>query len=145
MVAGSVRMAAGFLVCWSTLRLPARTFLHCGAILDGVGDVPRKEMTIVIEGDRIAALYPGYTPPARTDKVIDLKNATGLAGLMDMHLHLNRQQSPTSSSERLSLNAGDYALRAAFYAKKTLLAGFTTVRVLDDYYGSSLALRRAIN
>ena len=40
---------------------------------------------------------------------------------------------------------GDYALNAAFYAKKTLLAGFTSVRNLGDNHNATIALRRAIN
>src|SRR5258706_624955 len=133
------------LICFLPASLlSARTFIHCGAILDGVSDVPRKEMTIVIEGDRITALHPGYTAPASTDKVIDLKNATVMPGLMDMHVHLDQQQAPNAALERLSLNPGDFALRAGYYARKTLLAGFTTVRVLGDNQGSSLALRKAI-
>jgi imidazolonepropionase-like amidohydrolase len=64
---------------------------------------------------------------------------------MDMHVHLDGEQSPESYTEEFFLNPGDYALRAAFYAKKTLLAGFTTVRNLGDSQNSTLALRKAIS
>jgi imidazolonepropionase-like amidohydrolase len=126
------------------LAASARTLIHCGAIIDGVSEIPRPEMTIVVEGDRITALHPGFTPPAHNDQLIDLRTATVLPGLIDMHVHLDQQQAPNIYAERLALDAGDFALRASHYARKTLLAGFTTVRVLGDNHGSSLALRRAI-
>ena len=129
---------------FSATMIWGRTLVHCGAILDGIGDIPRPEMTIVVEGDRITALHPGYTPPARNDTLVDLRDATVMPGWIDMHVHLDLQQGPSIYTERFSLNPGDFALRASHYAKKTLLAGFTTVRVLGDNEGSSLALRKAI-
>ena len=138
------RVAAAAVCFGLTAGLSARTLVHCGAIIDGIGELPRKEMTIVVEGDRITALHPGYTPPAHTDKTVDLRNATVMPGWMDLHVHLDQQQDPRIYTERLSLNSGDFALRAAHYARKTLLAGFTTVRVLGDNEGSSLALRKAV-
>jgi imidazolonepropionase-like amidohydrolase len=145
MILRLVGRAAVIAVFFAAALLPGRTLIHCGTIIDGVGEIPRKEMTIVVEGNRITALHPGYTVPAHTDKFIDLRNATVMPGLIDLHVHLDQQQAPNSYIERLSLNAGDYALRAGHYARKTLLAGFTTVRVLGDYEGSSLAMRRAIS
>ena len=124
--------------------LPARTLVHCGTLIDAASDAPKKEMTVVIDGERIVAVTAGYTAPAAGDKVIDLKNATVLPGLMDMHVHLDHQSSPTSYNEVYTMNPGDWALEAAFHAKKTLLAGFTTVRNLGDNNNSTLALRKAV-
>ena len=140
--ARAIVAAAGFLPF--LLPASARTILHCGAIIDGVSDLPRPNMTVVVEGDRITALHPGFTPPAHNDRLVDLRHATVLPGLIDMHVHLDQQQAPNTYAERLSLDAGDFALRASHYARKTLLAGFTTVRVLGDNQGSTLALRKAI-
>jgi imidazolonepropionase-like amidohydrolase len=123
---------------------PAKTLIHAGSLIDGRTDTVRKAVTVTIEGDRITGLADGYTTPAIGDTVIDLKKATVMPGLMDMHVHLDGQQSPESYTEEFFLNPGDYALRAAFYAKITLLAGFTTVRNLGDSQNSTLALRKAI-
>lgn len=122
----------------------ARTLVHCGSLIDSVGDAPRKEMTVVIDGERIMSVSSGYTTPTADDNVIDLRSATVMPGLMDMHVHLDGQSSPQSYTEGFFMSPGDWALRAAFYAKKTLLAGFTTVRNLGDTDNSTLALRKAI-
>ncbi|MBC7365656.1 MAG: amidohydrolase family protein [Undibacterium sp.] len=128
----------------SLAPLTAKTLIHAGSLIDGRADTPQKTVTLVIDGDRITAITPGYTAPAAGDTVIELKNATVTPGWIDCHVHLDQQNSATSYAERGTLNPGDFALRAAYYGRKTLLAGFTTVRVLGDNTGSSIALRKAI-
>jgi imidazolonepropionase-like amidohydrolase len=127
-----------------TVSLAARTLVYCGTLIDGVSETPRKEMTVEIDGDRISAVQSGFTKGAATDQVVDLRNATVMPGWIDCHVHLDGQQAPDSYTEGFYLNPGDYALRAAFYAKKTLLAGFTTVRNLGDTAYSTRSLRKAI-
>ncbi len=122
----------------------AKILIQAGALIDGQSDAARKNVTITVNGERIETIADGFTAPAAGDTVIDLKNATVLPGLMDMHVHLDGQQSANSYTESFYLNPGDYALRASFYAKKTLLAGFTTVRNLGDTDYSTVALRKAI-
>jgi len=122
----------------------AKTLIYAGSLIDGRADTARKAVTLTVEGDRLTGIADGYTAATKDDTVIDLKNATVLPGLMDMHVHLDGQQSPTSYTEGFYMNPGDYALRGAFYAKKTLLAGFTTVRNLGDTDYSTRALRKAI-
>ncbi len=134
----------GGLMLVAALALPAKTLIHAGALIDGQTDTVRRNVTVVVDGERIDAVQDGFTAPGAGDTVIDLKASTMLPGLMDMHVHLDGQQSPESYTEGFFLNPGDYALRAAFYAKKTLLAGFTTVRNLGDTDYSTLALRKAI-
>ena len=140
----SYPLAAAFIFSTAVALLPARTLIHAGTLIDGVSDTPKKSVTIVVDDDRITAVQSGFTAAAANETVIDLSNATVMPGLMDMHVHLDSQSSPTSYSEGFFMNPGDFALRAAFYAKKTLLAGFTTVRNLGDEENSTIALRKAI-
>ncbi len=136
-------VAAGvFLVACA--GLPARTLLHCGALIDGLADTPRQEVTVVVDGERIVSVENGYTSAAAGDSVLDLTHATVMPGWIDCHVHLDGQQSPDSYTEGFYLNPGDYALRSAFYARKTLLAGFTTVRNVGDTDYSTRSLRKAI-
>ena len=122
----------------------ARTLIHCGALLDGISDAPKKEMTVVVEGERIAAVQFGYLEPGAGDQVLDLKSSTVTPGWIDCHVHLDFQQSPTSLLDRFQLNPADRALLAVSYARKTLLAGFTTVRNVGDGANVTVALRKAI-
>lgn len=101
-------------------------------------------MTVVVDGERIASVDNGYTPALAGDQVIDLTQATLTPGWIDCHVHLDIVLSPQAFTEHVYLNPGDYALRAAYNAKLTLLAGFTTVRNLGDSFNSTIALRKAI-
>jgi imidazolonepropionase-like amidohydrolase len=138
------RIISAFLGLLSVTALSARTVVHCGTLIDAISETPRKEVTVIVDRDRIVSVENGYTAAAPGDTLVDLKGATVMPGWIDCHVHLDSQQSPESYTEGFFLNPGDYALRAAFYARKTLLAGFTTVRNLGDSNYSTIALRKAI-
>jgi len=121
------------------------TLIHAGSIITAEGKQILREHTIVVDKDRIIGIEPGYRQAKANDSLIDLKTATVMPGLMDMHTHFSYQSSPQSYSEGFSMNEADYALRGATYAEKTLLSGFTTVRELGDTYHVSTALRKAID
>lgn len=128
-----------------TLSAHAATLIHAGKVFTGNSDALKEKVTLVVEGNTIKAIQDGYVDGDNSDTVINLKNATVLPGLMDMHVHLSMQHGgPQTYLERYSLNEADYALRAANYGEKTLMAGFTTVRNLGDGYNETVALRNAI-
>ena len=124
--------------------ISSATVIHAGLLINGEGSVPSPEMSIVIEGSKIQSIETGYITPDTEDEFIDLSGYTVLPGLMDMHVHLSSEYSKNSYQERISLNAGDYAIRAVSNAEKTLMAGFTSVRNLGDRGGVSISLRNAI-
>jgi len=129
-----------------SFNVSADTVIHAGSVFTGTSDTLKHQVSIVVNGNKIEAIEEGFTPPSQGDTLIDLKHATVLPGLMDMHVHLSSQHGgPQTYLERFSLNEADYALRAANYAKITLDAGFTTVRNLGDSYHETVALRNAIN
>ena len=128
----TIRLAFTVAALLLTTLAQAKTLVLAGSLIDGRSDTVRHTVTVTVDGDRITGITDGYAVPAAGDTVVDLKNATLMPGLMDMHVHLDGQQSPTTYTEGFYLNPGDYALRAAFFGRKTLLAGFTTVRNLGD-------------
>jgi len=132
-------------VCFlSTASFAQKTLIHCGTLIDAVKNDAQSQMTIVVEGKKITAIQKGFTNPAGTDKVIDLKSQTVMPGLVDMHVHLENETSKGGEIKRYQQNQADIAFDAAKYAKTTLLAGFTSVRDLGGT-GVNLALRNAIN
>jgi len=124
---------------------PATSVIRCGHLFDPASGKLLGETTIVIRGERIESVHPGsMATPAGVQRVDDLANQTCLPGLIDSHVHLTDQFSATSYSDRFRLNPADYAIRGTVYARRTLLAGFTTVRNLGDGNNESIALRNAI-
>ncbi len=118
--------------------------LHCGHLIDTAAGKVLGETTIVVEGARIRELLSGsQTPPGA--KEIDLESQTCMPGLIDSHTHLTGQTSPTRYIDQFHWNIADYAVRSTVYARRTLLAGFTTVRNVGDQDNESVALRNAIN
>ena len=118
--------------------------LHCGHLIDTAAGKVLGETTIVVEGARIRELLSGsQTPPGAKD--IDLESQTCMPGLIDSHTHLTGQTSPTRYIDQFHWNIADYAVRSTVYARRTLLAGFTTVRNVGDQDNESVALRNAIN
>jgi hypothetical protein len=66
----------------------ASTMLFKNArLIDGISDQPRTEVSMLIEGDRIAAVQSGPIPVPAGAEVIDLKGQTVLPGLIDTHVH----------------------------------------------------------
>jgi imidazolonepropionase-like amidohydrolase len=124
---------------------PEITVVHCGHLIDVDAGKLLGETTIVIEGKRIKELKAGHVDVAGAGKVTDLAASTCLPGLIDSHTHLTGQTSPTAYSDQFRWNAADYAIRSTVYAKRTLEAGFTTVRNVGDNHNDSIALRKAIN
>jgi imidazolonepropionase-like amidohydrolase len=123
---------------------PALTALHCGHLIDTVAGTTLGPTTIVIEGKRVREVVSGNLSPAGAAS-IDLVTQTCLPGLIDSHTHLTGETSPTRYVDQFHWNIADYAVRSTVYARRTLLAGFTTVRNLGDVANESTALRDAIN
>jgi imidazolonepropionase-like amidohydrolase len=124
--------------------MAAVTALQCGHLIDTAGGKTLGETTIVIEGGRIKEVLSGVRPPSGA-KVIDLSTQTCMPGLIDAHTHLTSETSRTQYVDKFHWNVADYAIRSTVYARRTLLAGFTTVRNVGDQAGESVALRNAIN
>jgi imidazolonepropionase-like amidohydrolase len=120
--------------------------LHAGRMVDVTQGEILEQVTITIDGNRIASVERGYREPGEGQTGIDLRDHTILPGLMDMHTHLTTEVSPQLFTEKFLLESADYAYRAKVFAERTLLAGFTTVRdVGDQDRNLGAAMRRAID
>jgi imidazolonepropionase-like amidohydrolase len=122
----------------------AKTIVRCGHLIDGVSKTARTNVSVIIEKGHFTNIVDGVVLPDPGDDVVDLSNQTVMPGLMDMHVHLSSQLSPRSQLEEFTLNPTDVAIRATAYAKRTLLAGFTTVRNVGDDGMTTVSLKKAI-
>ena len=121
---------------------PTATALYCERLFDARAGRVLGPHTIVVRDGRIAEVLPGRAEPV-DGTAIDLPGHTCSPGWTDLHVHLDGQSSPESYSEGFRLDPVDFAFRSVGYARKTLDAGFTSVRDLGGEV--TLHLRDAIN
>ena len=122
--------------------------VHAGRLLDRPGQAPRGPSTLVIRQGRIERVLDGYADPGTVEAgaiVVDLRNRFVLPGLIDSHVHLTTDAGGVAAQlEQVQLSPAAKAYNALVNARKTLDAGFTTVRNLGDRDGITLALRDAV-
>ena len=122
-----------------------RTILRPGRVLDVRTGELRANQAIVIEGEKVLQVEPASeVTAAAADATIDLPEATLLPGLIDMHTHLTMDLNSLGYSG-LGISTAREAGHGARNARRTLEAGFTTVRNVGANDYADIALRDAIN
>ncbi len=147
------RVVAGialFIILTSSVTAIARaddvTVLRAAGYLNVVDGTIVRPATLVIQGDRIRAVHSGAgtTAPAGATE-IDLADLILAPGLIDVHTHLTYEISGDWTNRFVRETEADAALRGAKNARRTLLAGFTTIRELGAFAGGAdVALMHAI-
>ncbi len=120
--------------------------LKAARLWDGKSDTVVIPGVVVVSGGKIQAVGASAQIPAGAE-VIDLGDATLLPGFMDAHVHLTGEGSDDWKQSYIDSQQkpiAEQALDAIEYARKTLLAGFTTVRDLGSGEQIDVGLRNAI-
>ena len=118
------------------------TFVQVGRLMaDPSSGRVLRDKTLVIRGNQVVEIRDGFVGDG---KVVDLRGAFVLPGLIDSHVHLTGQQSPTSRMDEVTQSNAAQAMVGARYARRTLNAGFTTVADLGASNESIFALRDAV-
>ena len=122
---------------------PATTFVQAGRVLiDPATGKVETQKTLVIQGGKVVRIADGFVSEPG-GKVVDLKDRFVLPGLIDSHVHITSQQNPNARLEEVTQSAAEQAMVGARYARKTLMAGFTTVADLGGDNEAVFALRKA--
>jgi imidazolonepropionase-like amidohydrolase len=128
----------------------ATVIVQAGQLLDRPGHSPRGAATLLIRDGKVQQVRDGHLDAAALGAdagtpVVDLREHFVLPGLIDSHVHLTNDLGGVAGQlASVQRSQSDNALEAAVNARKTLLAGFTTVRNLGDGDGEIRALRDAI-
>ena len=103
--------------------------IHAGALLDGVTDTPRRQVSILVRDDRIVSVEQGFKTPAGAE-VIDLSTATVLPGFIDCHVHIGAKlpNRANATEDWVTHSSIDRAFDAAVFSRQMLQQGFTSVR-----------------
>ena len=119
------------------------TLVQAGRVLiDPASGKVETAKTLVIEGGKVTAIRDGYVAQPGA-KIIDLKSSFVLPGLIDSHVHLTSQTGPTNRLDEVTQSSAEQAMVGARYARRTLMAGFTTVADLGGDNDAVFALRKA--
>lgn len=118
--------------------------VHCGNLIDGYADKVKTNYSILIEDGRIVSVEKGFVGVEDSSRFVDLKNYTVLPGFIDMHVHIEHETGKNKYMNKFTQNPEDRAFESVVYARRTIMAGFTTVRDLGGS-GVNIALRNAIN
>ena len=122
----------------------ADIFIKCPRLLNGESETLFVNKTIQVKGNRIESVHDGRVSGSANDQNISLVDATCMPGLIDAHVHITSQQSPNRFADRFKQDPADRILAAVPYARRTLMAGFTTVRDLGSNDNLALNMRNAI-
>lgn len=130
--------------------------VHAGRLLADPTGTVSTEQSVIIKDGRVTAILPGYVSAsaaanaaeATDDDVVtvhDLKDMFVMPGLIDSHVHITSENNPRGRLQTVQLSDADRAINGAGFARKTLMAGFTTVRDVGARGGDAIfALRDGI-
>ena len=130
-----------------SVAMEAKTIvLKAARLFDGKSNQMMAPGVVVVIDARIVDVGPHAVTPAGAE-VIDLGDATLLPGFMDAHTHITTERSDSNAQDRassLEMTTAEKTLFAAELARKTLMAGFTTIRNLGAEDFIDIGLRNAI-
>jgi imidazolonepropionase-like amidohydrolase len=133
-------------LCSGAASAAEAVYIHAGRLLDQPGQPPRGPATIIVRDGKIAEVRDGLVAPESGARLIDLKEQFVLPGLIDMHVHIAIDDNLLRGRlEGPGRDAEDVFVIAQGNARRTLEAGFTTVRDLGGDGRTTSTLRDAIN
>ena len=120
-------------------------YIHAGKLFDSEKGEMISNMTVIVSDKKIKEVRKGFKTPKKDDDiVIDLKDSTVMPGFIDLHVHIESEYNREKYMNAFTAEESQIAFSSLKFAKRTLMAGFTTVRDLGGS-GVNISLRNAIN
>lgn len=128
------------------------TLVRCGTLLANPGQEAQKQVTLVVKNDRIDAVVKGFEGPDLDDarkagakvQEVNLRESYVLPGLIDCHVHVTTEWDAGRVLRNVTESDCDATVRGVAFCRKTVEAGFTTVRDLTAEGDSIFALRAGV-
>ncbi|HPC77028.1 MAG TPA: amidohydrolase family protein, partial [bacterium] len=115
-------------------------------LIDGNGGQIIENAVIVVDGTKIKAVgIEGKVECPSDYEVLDMGGKTVLPGMVESHVHIGMNGEPNMDAIMLKETLPMSTIKASVYAKRDLMAGFTTVRTMGDKGFLDVALKRAID
>ena len=135
-----------FVISFLSLSINAQDYyLHAGKLFNSKEGKMLDNMTIIVSGSKIKEIKKGFELPNNDNSlIIDLKDSTVMPGFIDLHVHIESEYNPEKYLNEFTAEESEIAFSSLKFAKRTLMAGFTTVRDLGGS-GVNISLRNAIN
>ena len=153
-LAAVLLLEAGLLLASSTLAQTGTTgdaksaplsYIHAGHLFDTASGTFHEDQTLVVQSERVLRVEPaGFHPPAGAP-LLDLSREYVLPGLIDCHTHLGARADRYHEVDSFTETPFDSAIAGVVNAKKTLEAGFTSVRDVGSLPFLAVDLRNSIN
>lgn len=122
------------------------TYIRAGQLFDGKAETLKNDVAIIVAGDRIQTVGDASSTPVPAGAVVvDLSNYTVTPGLIDCHTHLGARADHYEEIYDFKSTPLREAIAGVVNARKTLEAGFTTVRDLGSTPFLAVDLRESIN
>ena len=139
--AGAVAATSLLLLADARAQDPSHVVIHAGRLLAVPGTAVVERHSIIVAGRTIVEVRAGFVDPGDVGddpgrvRVIDLSDKVVLPGLIDSHVHITSESGPGFKLRRVVSSGPDQAISAAMNARRTLMAGFTTVRDTAGFRG----------
>lgn len=140
LVAGCI---AGLAMVHGQSQQAVEIAVQAGRLIDGTSTAVRQNVTVLVGGGKVLSVQDGFQAPQGA-RVIDLRTSTVMPGLIDAHTHITGEGQGNAIVRAATMTPLDDAVRSTVYARRTLEAGFTTIRNVGADGGADIALKRAI-
>ena len=115
-----------------------------GSVIVGDGRV-LEHATVIVDGERIVGVFENDLQIPQDARKISLEGHTLLPGFIDCHVHFSLDAGPDPLTSCLSASLTINVLKAVDFARRTIMAGVTSVRDMGGVEGIDLGLKQAIN